>query len=94
MSKYNPTCKPDAFGIFWAERPENKTLIQPQVEQNMSINATNIILVHGAWADGSGWSKEIPFLIEGGHRVIAVPPSYSFSIRRCRNSKTSNKIIN
>ena len=38
----------------------------------MSTNATNIILVHGGWADGSGWSKEIPILIEGGHRVIAV----------------------
>jgi pimeloyl-ACP methyl ester carboxylesterase len=46
----------------------------------MSTNATNIILVHGAWADGSGWSKEIPMLMEGGHRVIAVQlPTHSLS---------------
>ena len=64
------------------DSPENKTLIQPQGEQNMSTNATNIVLVHGGWADGSGWSKEIPTLIEEGHRVIAVPASYPFSIRR------------
>src|SRR5919107_5313505 len=52
--------------------PENKTLIQPQRIQNMSINATNIVLVHGGWADGSGWSKEIPILRNAGHKVIAV----------------------
>ena len=38
----------------------------------MSTNATNIVLVHGGWADGSGWSKEIPILENAGHRVIAV----------------------
>ena len=32
----------------------------------------NIILVHGAWADGSMWSKVIPILQDAGHRVIAV----------------------
>src|SRR5215831_16956934 len=33
----------------------------------------NIILVHGAWADGSMWSKVIPILKSAGHlRVIAV----------------------
>jgi pimeloyl-ACP methyl ester carboxylesterase len=32
----------------------------------------NIILVHGAWADGSVWSKVIPILQDAGHRVIAV----------------------
>ena len=69
---------PLAYSSF--DTPENKTLIQPQVEQYMSTNATNIILVHGAWADGSGWSKEIPILIEGGHRVIAVQlPTHSLS---------------
>jgi pimeloyl-ACP methyl ester carboxylesterase len=33
---------------------------------------TNIVLVHGAWADGSSWSKVIPILKNAGHRVIAV----------------------
>jgi pimeloyl-ACP methyl ester carboxylesterase len=32
----------------------------------------NIILVHGAWAYGSMWSKVIPILKSAGHRVIAV----------------------
>ena len=32
----------------------------------------NIILVHGAWADGSVWSKVIPLLQGAAHRVIAV----------------------
>lgn len=35
-------------------------------------NLTNIVLVHGIWADGSVWSKVIPILLEAGHRVIAV----------------------
>ena len=34
--------------------------------------ATNVILVHGAWADGSSWSKVIPLLIARGLRVTAV----------------------
>jgi pimeloyl-ACP methyl ester carboxylesterase len=32
----------------------------------------NIVLVHGAFADGSSWSKVIPLLHAAGHRVIAV----------------------
>jgi pimeloyl-ACP methyl ester carboxylesterase len=50
---------------------ENKTLMQPGVTQNMS-NTTNIVLVHGAWADASSWSKVIPMLRDAGHKVIAV----------------------
>jgi pimeloyl-ACP methyl ester carboxylesterase len=52
--------------------PENKTLMQPQEVQGMATNATNIVLVHGLWADGSSWSKVIPILKNAGHRVIAV----------------------
>ena len=52
--------------------PENKTLMQPQEVQNMAANATNIVLVHGLWADGSSWSKVIPILEKAGHKVIAV----------------------
>jgi pimeloyl-ACP methyl ester carboxylesterase len=52
---------------------ENKTLMRPQGVQNMATtNATNIVLVHGLWADGSSWSKVIPILEKAGHRVIAV----------------------
>jgi pimeloyl-ACP methyl ester carboxylesterase len=51
---------------------ENKTLMQPQGVQHMATNATNIVLVHGLWADGSSWSKVIPILQNAGHKVIAV----------------------
>jgi pimeloyl-ACP methyl ester carboxylesterase len=53
---------------------QNKTLMQPRV-QGMAANATtstNIVLVHGFWADGSSWSKVIPILKNAGHKVIAV----------------------
>jgi pimeloyl-ACP methyl ester carboxylesterase len=33
---------------------------------------TNIVLVHGAWADGSSWSKVIPLLAAKGLHVVAV----------------------
>jgi pimeloyl-ACP methyl ester carboxylesterase len=53
--------------------PENKTLTQPQGIQGMTTtNTTNIVLVHGAWADASSWSKVIPILENAGHKVIAV----------------------
>ncbi|HLG78033.1 MAG TPA: alpha/beta hydrolase [Ktedonobacteraceae bacterium] len=32
----------------------------------------NILFVHGAFADGSSWSRVIPTLQETGHRVLAV----------------------
>ena len=38
----------------------------------MAINATNFVLVHGFWADGSSWSKVIPILRNAGHQVVAV----------------------
>jgi pimeloyl-ACP methyl ester carboxylesterase len=32
----------------------------------------NIVLVHGMWGDGSGWSEVIPLLQDAGHTVVAV----------------------
>jgi pimeloyl-ACP methyl ester carboxylesterase len=56
-----------------ANAQQNKTLMQPQGLQAMATNTTNmnIVLVHGAWADGSSWSKVIPILKNAGHSVIA-----------------------
>jgi pimeloyl-ACP methyl ester carboxylesterase len=34
-------------------------------------NKINIVLVHGAWADGSSWSKVIPVLKNAGYNVAA-----------------------
>jgi len=47
-----------------------------KAQENMTVNTTkmNIILVHGAWADGSSWSKVIPILENSGYRVS----QYSF----------------
>jgi pimeloyl-ACP methyl ester carboxylesterase len=32
----------------------------------------NVLLVHGAWVDGSSWSRVIPILQQRGHNVLAV----------------------
>ena len=55
-----------------ANSQENKTLIEQPNVQGMSSNGTNIILVHGGWADGSSWSKVITILKNSGHKVVAV----------------------
>lgn len=37
-----------------------------------SLNVKNIVLVHGAWADGSSWSKIVPLLQGKGYNVACV----------------------
>jgi pimeloyl-ACP methyl ester carboxylesterase len=39
---------------------------------NSAQGARNIVLVHGAWADGSCWSRVIPLLQAKGFHVVAV----------------------
>ena len=39
--------------------------------------AANVVLVHGAWADGSSWSDVIPLLQDAGLHVTAVQNSLS-----------------
>jgi pimeloyl-ACP methyl ester carboxylesterase len=60
---------------------QNENLTQQSgINDAIATNVTNIILVHGAWADGSSWSKVIPILEKAGHKVIAVQmPEHSFS---------------
>src|SRR5258706_1847374 len=41
-------------------------------QQRHNRGVTNIVLVHGAWADGSSWSKVIPLLEARGLHVDAV----------------------
>jgi pimeloyl-ACP methyl ester carboxylesterase len=46
----------------------------------MSSNDVNVVLVHGAWADGSSWAKVIGPLAADGIKVVAAPlPLTSFS---------------
>lgn len=40
--------------------------------QGGTARAVNIVLVHGAWADGSSWSGVIPRLASAGYNVSAV----------------------
>lgn len=45
----------------------------------MPSNDVSVVLVHGAWADGSSWSKIIHPLVAGGIRTVAAPlPLTSF----------------
>ena len=39
----------------------------------MSVTRPTIVLVHGAWADASSWTKVIQSLQAAGHQVVAVP---------------------
>src|SRR6266436_724289 len=39
----------------------------------MSPGDVSVVLAHGAWADGSSWSKVIGLLTAGGARVVAAP---------------------
>lgn len=41
-------------------------------QANSSQGVSNIVIVHGAWADGSSWSKVIPLLQAKGLHVVAV----------------------
>jgi pimeloyl-ACP methyl ester carboxylesterase len=45
----------------------------------LAINNTAVVLVHGAWADGSSWAKVIAPLAASGVKTIAAPlPMTSF----------------
>jgi pimeloyl-ACP methyl ester carboxylesterase len=41
-------------------------------QANSARGVSNIVIVHGAWADGSSWSKVIPLLQAKGLHVVAV----------------------
>ena len=45
----------------------------------MAINNATVVLVHGAWADGSSWGKVIMALAASGVKAVAAPlPLTSF----------------
>ncbi|SEN11088.1 Pimeloyl-ACP methyl ester carboxylesterase [Luteibacter sp. UNCMF331Sha3.1] len=44
----------------------------PDRPQHPDLSRVNVVLVHGAFADGSSWSKVIPLLRERGLHVVAV----------------------
>jgi pimeloyl-ACP methyl ester carboxylesterase len=56
---------------FLLPRSSFATAPQPAPRSSPST-AANIVLVHGAFADGSSWSRVIPLLEERGFNVTAV----------------------
>jgi len=44
----------------------------PVAHANSTQGVRNVVIVHGAWADGSSWSKVIPLLQAKGLHVVAV----------------------
>ena len=58
------------------------TIAGPAVKANAqsSTGVKTVLLIHGAWADGSSWSKVVPLLEAKGLHVVAVQiPLTSFS---------------
>jgi len=51
----------------------------------------NIVLVHGAWADGSSWAKVIPLLEKAGLNAVAVAEPAHVAGRRRRGDQASNR---
>jgi pimeloyl-ACP methyl ester carboxylesterase len=52
----------------------------PLSAQNQQHRIRNIVLVHGAWADGSGWKGVYDILIKDGYKVsIVQEPETSFT---------------
>jgi pimeloyl-ACP methyl ester carboxylesterase len=54
-----------SYSTAWSEMPGQSV---PEREKG---GVRNIVLVHGAWADGSSWSKVIPILEARGYNVVA-----------------------
>lgn len=46
--------------------------VAARAETTAPVVARNVVLVHGAWADGSSWAKVIPYLQAAGLKVTAV----------------------
>src|SRR5258708_696878 len=45
---------------------------EAQAQTAAPVEAHNVVLVHGAWADGSSWAEVIPLLQAAGLKVTAV----------------------
>ncbi len=48
------------------------SMVAPGATANAASGVRNVVLVHGAWADGSSWAKVIPLLQAAGLSVVAV----------------------
>jgi pimeloyl-ACP methyl ester carboxylesterase len=56
------------------------TAVKAAAQAQPPVGAKSVLLVHGAWADGSSWAKVIPMLEANGLHVVAVQiPLTSFA---------------
>lgn len=57
-----------------AQQPTSSFALSTAASASGAANAANtsIVLVHGAWADGTGWQEIIPILQREGYKVVAV----------------------
>lgn len=70
------------FPILVGSALFSAALMPPQVTAQATTSPAirNIVFVHGAWADGSSWSKVIPLLESKGFHVVSVQnPLTSFA---------------
>lgn len=61
--------------LVFAKRQFSKTstdTTKPIRESPVPIKSVSIVLVHGAWVDGSGWRKVYDILVKDGYRVTMV----------------------
>ena len=59
----------------------------------MSRDSLSVVLVHGAWADGSSWAKVIGPLAAEGVRVLAAPlPLTSFAEDTAAVARTLERV--
>jgi pimeloyl-ACP methyl ester carboxylesterase len=61
-----------AKATFWTLLALMPIVGQARTERAQAQRVHNIVLVHGAWADGSSWHKVIPLLEKKGFHVTAV----------------------
>jgi hypothetical protein len=61
--------------------------------QNEDHRVRNIVLVHGAWADGSGWKGVYDILVKDGYHVnIVQEPETSFKEDVAATKRALNKM--
>ena len=59
----------------------------------MPSSDASVVLVHGAWADGSSWAKVIAPLAAGGIKVVAAPlPLTSFDDDAAALNRTLERV--
>jgi pimeloyl-ACP methyl ester carboxylesterase len=69
-----PTRTGAASALACLNKPRSSGTSASASSGKRAANATNttIVLVHGAWADGTGWQDIIPLLQKEGYKVVAV----------------------